>query len=103
MSAKHTPGPWRLSRSASDSVVCDTPGAHNSPDSIAYYGGHLIAESIELKNRQLIAAAPELLEALRSAVELYGAPGGPWNVPGDPGAWITLARAALAKATGEPA
>jgi len=39
----------------------------------------------------------DLLAALSHAVDLYGKPGGPWNVPSDPGSWI-----ALAKAKGQP-
>lgn len=42
----------------------------------------------------------ELLTALQAAVDLYGKPGGPWNVPGSAGSWITQARGAIAKATG---
>ncbi len=34
-------------------------------------------------------------EVLSEAVELYGKPGGPWNIPGDPGGWISRARKAL--------
>lgn len=49
----------------------------------------------------LIAAAPDMYKALEKAVEEYGKPGGPWNVPSEPGSWITLAKAALAKARGE--
>lgn len=36
-----------------------------------------------------------LREALKEAVEMYGKPGGPWNVPGDAGGWISKARKAL--------
>ena len=49
----------------------------------------------------LISAAPDMYKALKKAVEEYGKPGGPWNVPSEPGSWITLAKAALAKARGE--
>lgn len=51
---------------------------------------------------RLMASAPDLLEALQEAVNHYGRDGGPWNVPSDPGGWISRARAAIAKATGEP-
>ena len=34
-------------------------------------------------------------EALAEAVEKYGKPGGPWNIPGEPGSWIAKAREAL--------
>jgi len=50
---------------------------------------------------RLITAAPDLLAALEYAVEKYGHPGGPWNVPSDPGGWLDRARAAIAKAKGE--
>lgn len=40
-------------------------------------------------------------EALSDAVEKYGKPGGPWNVPGEPGTWIAKAKEALRKARGE--
>ena len=36
-----------------------------------------------------------LREALEEAVSMYGKPGGPWNVPGDAGGWISKARKAL--------
>lgn len=49
----------------------------------------------------LISAAPDMYKALEKAVEDYGKPGGPWNVPSEPGSWIALAKAALAKARGE--
>lgn len=49
----------------------------------------------------LISAAPDMYKALEKAVEEYGKSGGPWNVPFEPGSWIALAKAALAKARGE--
>lgn len=36
-----------------------------------------------------------LREALQYAVVMYGNPGGPWNVPDDPGGWLDRARKAL--------
>lgn len=30
-----------------------------------------------------------------------GKPGGPWNVPSEPGTWIDMAKQALAKADGK--
>ncbi len=53
-------------------------------------------EILEVAN--LFAAAPDMLAALEEAVSLYGIPGGPWNVPSDPGGWLKQARAAIAKA-----
>ncbi len=70
MTKKHTPGPWRIGKSYG-AVVADVPvdsGCDN--DHVEAYGGHLIAESIAVCNRPLIAAAPELLEALEEAIDL---------------------------------
>ena len=36
-----------------------------------------------------------LRDVLKDAVEKYGKPGGPWNVPGEPGSWIARAKEAL--------
>lgn len=67
MSAKHTPGPWRVGRAGA--VVADHPttdrpgGGHDDAD---YYGGHLVAESIaRIADARLIAAAPDTYDACR--------------------------------------
>jgi len=57
--------------------------------------------AIDCADARLIAAAPELLDALQEAVSQYGKQGGPWNVPSDPGGWLERARAAILKAKGE--
>lgn len=61
----HTPGPWRAARLhgavVADIPILEVPGS----DDVTYYGGHLIAESIAAQNVALIAAAPDLLAALR--------------------------------------
>jgi len=45
---------------------------------------------------QRLEARMQALEViLRETVDLYGKPGGPWNVPGDPGGWLSKARALL--------
>lgn len=49
----------------------------------------------------LIAAAPDMYEALEMAILEYGKPGGPWSVPSKPGTWIDKAKAAIVKARGE--
>ena len=36
-----------------------------------------------------------LRDVLKDAVEKYGKPGGPWNVPSEPGSWIARAKDAL--------
>ena len=91
--SKHTPGPWQIGKNFG-SVVCDTPvpGIRGSDDT-EYYGGHLIAESVTEANARLIAAAPELLEALQDMVSDHASLSA---------ATLAFARAAIAKATGAP-
>ena len=38
---------------------------------------------------------------IRETVATYGKPGGPWNVPSDPGGWLDRSRAILARIDGE--
>lgn len=63
----HTPGPWRKGKWGG-SVVTDepAPGIAGS-DAVDFYGGHLIAESICAPNIAIIAAAPDMLDALVDA------------------------------------
>lgn len=97
MTTNHTPGPWRIGK-AHGAVVADVPvhaGLDN--DHVEAYGGHLIAESIAVCNRPLIAAAPELLEALEWALRAMEARNPLWAE----GERFIAARAAIAKAKGE--
>lgn len=47
------------------------------------------------------ADADRLRAILSDAVALYGRPGGPWNIPSDPGGWLGRARAALEQGGGD--
>ena len=97
MNANHTPGPWAIDRSAHFKTfqIC---GPMFGPDSnggyavaeIAYAGTHAEA------NAHLIAAAPELLAALKEA-EIVLAVALSW--PGSEGTRSKM-RAAIAKAEG---
>lgn len=73
---EHSKGPWWLSDKQPDAVLTADPSASEglryAEDNFQYYGGHLVAESIAPQNRPLIAAAPELLDALEVLVEKYG-------------------------------
>lgn len=64
MNTEHTPGPWRIGNGSF--IISDhpAPGITGSDD-VQYYGGHLICESVSQANARLIAAAPDLLEALK--------------------------------------
>lgn len=58
-------------------------------------------ENPEINNRFMRSEAISpretyaLISALTEAVALYGKPGGPWNVPSDPGGWMWRAKKAL--------
>ncbi len=77
MGTKHTPGPWF--------VDCDGDGKQNSgwtstheevsdDDVCEVYGGNCDDDETRAANAALIAAAPELLEALRPFAELLESP-----------------------------
>lgn len=89
--SKHTPGPWMVSPYNTMGIFDDK----KRPIAVAYEGVH--SYDIELPEREanakLIAAAPEMLEALRACVEWAKAGGGP-----EP---FTAAGRIIAKATGE--
>jgi len=109
---KHTPGPWTYSRSEQRGhwrfYVAQADGARYTP----HYSdvATLIAEtvsderrSIQEANARLIAAAPDLLEALKDVcTQLLG-----WGVSTDPEhpdrVALRNAESAIAKATGEQA
>lgn len=90
MSAAHTPGPWRVSGKATIN------------------GGRGWIASVSTLNRnanaRLIAAAPELLEALEQIAWLSTNHGG-WFEQDEFGEYVKLgsiAQAAIAKTRGEP-
>jgi len=105
--SEHTPGPWTYSRSEQYGdwrfYVAQADGARYTP----HYSdvATLIAEtvsderrSIQEANARLIAAAPDLLEALSRLIEIEDGPG--MAVIGWEGA-MERAYAAIAKARGE--
>ena len=90
MSTNHTQGPWKVDANSMGSVV-----------TIAGPDGRPIARMIddpEQANARLIAAAPDLLEALRvcegNIASLLAS-----NHPAVFGKWLDSVRAAIAKAT----
>ena len=93
-----TPGPWSTDTAGCARVVV----VHHGPWSEII--ADVFAYPHDARNRnanaRLMAAAPDLLAALQEAVTAYGKPGGPWNVPSDPGGWLERARTAIAKAQG---
>lgn len=91
--AKHTPGPWYVVVGKSR-MVC-APQTTNKPIAVCNFDNG----QAEKANASLIAAAPDLLEALEKMVGEY-----PYNPPcknwEDKAEAHTTARAAIAKAKG---
>jgi hypothetical protein len=94
---KHTPGPWRLNAGDETRIM-----AVSKTVADAKCGGMTGIRLREAEaNARMIAAAPDMMAALQYAVDHYGKPGGPWNVPSDPGGWLDRARDAIGKAKDE--
>lgn len=103
---KHTPGPWRADMQAG--VIWDSSDRQVTallPAPSTVYRGQFDEERTEA-NALLIAAAPELVEALEAALAAYRPSErhygtgrrDPEPIPAP--AWVEQARAALAKARG---
>lgn len=100
---KHTPGPWHFVGTNVYSGIEDPRGGFSQSDQIAICDYMQSAEGKfrhqREANARLIAAAPDMLEALHLAAELIahcqrdGCPAGPIAVP-------SRIRDAIAKATG---
>ena len=88
---QHTPGPWRMGKRAYDRAIYGQQGAEVASMLDLF---HTPAES--LANARLIAAAPDLLEALRDITDLAERYGVGEHCDGN----ILAARAAIAKAEG---
>lgn len=95
---KHTPGPWIPVQLATNIVQIQPEGEPVDGMVICTVESHWdVMPAGRVKDVKLIAAAPELLEALREMVaqfHAYGIPGGRQNA-------VTQARAAIAKAEGK--
>lgn len=105
--SKHTPGPWFVNWAGSGKDgkfvydECYVYAPETGVENVAVAAD--IADPLTGKpsaaNARLIAAAPELLDALRAIVETDFLPGA-WNDQYE--AIAKKARAAIAQATGEP-
>lgn len=104
--SKFTPGPWNIH--PDEALIASNV---NSIQFVAMLGDGIndfgngwddpcMTDEVRA-NARLISAAPDMCEALAKAVADYGKPGGPWNVPSEPGTWIEMAKQALAKADGK--
>lgn len=103
MDAKHTPGPWRVSEQSPTIIKQDMRMIGNESGVLigsasGYTGsGFFPTDEEAVANARLIAAAPELLEALEEVMSMLGSE----LVKDTLGyEWHDKARAAIAKATG---
>ena len=96
--AKHTPGPWKVGRHSDErTLVVGGPDTDGICECYDWNGPHVTGKP----NARLIAAAPELLEALKAALPALRrihsmTPGGP--KASDALNRLNLARAAIDKA-----
>ena len=101
---KHTPGPWREGISSGAIVTdCPTPGDCRacSEGGAAFYGGHIVCESAEVRDRPILKAAPDLLAALKGLMGPIERAEAMEDAPDIDGLLIDAARAAIRKATGK--
>ena len=107
MTYNHTPGPWLVWDSKGTARIDHTTGVYRQPDSsdeqiIALCDEDLSLSSDEqLANARLIAAAPELLEALQQLDRLLDYTKSGAFSDYDRAKCVVVARAAIAKARGE--
>lgn len=100
---EYTPGPWR-SGTVYGAIVADYKTSsyeESGHGDVNYYGGHLVCESVEFEaNARLIAAAPEMLEALKEIVSDSGQGNSHDSLLQEIVDIHSIARDAIAKATG---
>jgi len=107
---KHTPGPWVDSPNASDAVISTDADAIQEwlscPDpngitqaALDHYGGAVVCESVQAKDKPLIKAAPDMYAVCKAFVR--------WSTAEDSEfvdeliQVVKQARAAIAKVEGE--
>ena len=100
----HTPGPWKVSTlfDKHDALLIDGPeGSGVTVARVACFGAQAETPHAQLPNARLIAAAPELLEALHQLIVVIGLTAIKYQSALDIlQAAVDEARAVIAKATG---
>lgn len=91
--ASHTPGPWFTKREGFSTIYVEARIGGGWVQEIAACGPTANGSTEQDANARLIAAAPEMLAALKAIVDCAGPGAGPE---------IGLALDAIQKATGEP-
>lgn len=101
MTSKHTPGPWFTKREGFSTVYVEARLRGSTIQEVAACGPTEAGSEQQEANARLIAAAPELLEALIRADQMFREIG--FIAEADrlrPGSLGSEIRAAIAKATG---
>lgn len=98
MSSKHTPGPWVVTPHPDTHVDVFGVGEIMDDKEMQYALSHTFCYQNAEANARLIAAAPELLEALKDLIGWV--PGGVHFHTDAPQKAVERASAAIAKATG---
>lgn len=102
----HTPGPWdcdTLYTSEEDvpfSLSKEVRAVMSPNGDVAYLANALDSDQTIMANARLIAAAPELLAALKAALPVLESDANRREIPDWERALVNLARAAIAKAEG---
>jgi len=91
---EHTPGPWVVHPTSIHPAVRSIGTAEAGPRRICTVGS-TNGNPTDWHNARLIAAAPDLLEALNTLPQSLA------STDEDLDKWVAKARAAIAKATGE--
>lgn len=98
MTTQHTPGPWTIkffrSIEPNHALIC-AEDWHDFASVVVRFCGDDTDDATGLANARLIAAAPELLEALKELLDEART-----NMRGGKGHLIDKARSAIAKAEG---
>jgi len=94
MTTQHTAGPWRVFDAFTE-IVTDRPTAFET-ESIVQFKGQKNAKA----NARLMAAAPDLLDALEGLVERDRSEAADSGFTDDEMTWLEDARRATAKAKG---
>lgn len=87
MNTRHTPGPW-----VPNPLMLDQICTYGGEPTVVAYAYRDMPADIVIANANLIAAAPELLAALKNLAASFD--------PGTQFSELAAARAAIAKATG---
>lgn len=95
---KHTPGPWKLLAVGDNQRFCPADQNNHSILTLEDEGSSTFACVYEESDAHLIAAAPDLLEALKETLFLASAYGPEGKSPTEENAILDRARAAIAKA-----